>query len=229
MQKLETLTEELKKQFGDQLLSCEIAYDQVNIEINPDVISEVALILRDAAPFEFDMLIDVCGVDYLHYGKSEWATESTSAAGFSRAAERGDDQEQVVPWDKPRFAAVYHLLSISKNQRLCIHCFIESEPPMIDSVATIWNAANWFEREAFDLYGILFNGHPDLRRILTDYGFVGHPFRKDFPVSGHVEMRYDARQQRVVYEPVDIQPRVLVPKVIRSDNRYLSTEESSNG
>ena len=139
--------------------------------------------------------MDVCGVDYLDYGRE-------SATG---------------PRKGPRFAAVYHLLSLRHNRRLCLRAYLDDESPMIASVTGIWNSANWYEREAFDLFGIVFEGHPDLRRILTDYGFIGHPFRKDFPLIGHVEMRYDAEKQRVIYEPVSIEPRVLVPRVIREE------------
>ena len=127
--------------------------------------------------------------------------------------------------DKPRFAVVYHLLSTPKNHRLRLTVFVDEACLIVPSVHALWKCANWFEREAYDLYGILFDGHPDLRRILTDYGFIGHPFRKDFPISGHVEMRYDALLKKVIYEPVDIEPRILVPKVIRSDNRYLDLQE----
>ncbi|MFW2439518.1 MAG: NADH-quinone oxidoreductase subunit C, partial [Arenicellales bacterium] len=150
--------------------------------------------LHSGENFAFDTLIDVCGVDFLQYR-----------------------QEAGETWDKPRFAVVYHLLSTSRNQRLRLRVFVEESSPMVDSVIDIWKSADWFEREAFDLFGILFKGHPDLRRILTDYGFVGHPFRKDFPISGHVEMRYDEEKGRVVYQPVTIEPRVLVPRVIREE------------
>ena len=132
---------------------------------------------------------------------------------------------RIIPWDKPRFGVVYHLLSVAKNHRMRLKVYLGGEP-MLPSVMNVWASANWFEREAFDLFGIVFDGHPDLRRLLTDYGFVGHPFRKDFPLIGEVEMRYDAAQQRCIYEPVSITPRVLVPKVIRDDNRYSVSEET---
>jgi NADH-quinone oxidoreductase subunit C len=175
--------------------------------------------LRDAPELKFEMLMDLAGVDYLHYGRDDWQTESATRTGFSRA--------RVMPADKPdpaesgRFAVVYNLLSVTHNQRLrlIVKCPDTAEP-VVDSVVEIWASANWFEREAFDLFGILFRGHPDLRRILTDYGFIGHPFRKDFPLSGNVEVQYDPDRQRVVYQPVSIAPRVLVPKVIRHDHRY---------
>jgi len=182
---------------------------------------QAAQTLRDHKDFAFAQLTDVCGLDFAAYGKSEWETVEASASGFGRGVERG---VELAVDDPRRFAVVYHLLSLVHNRRLRVRVFAEvqanGEPPMVDSVVGIWPAANWFEREAFDLFGILFRGHPDLRRILTDYGFVGHPFRKDFPISGHVEMRYDPQLGRVVYEPVSIEPRVLVPKVIRTDSRY---------
>jgi NADH-quinone oxidoreductase subunit C len=165
------------------------------------------------------MLIDLCGVDFLYYGVDEWEKEETTKTGFSRGVLPFSEKKSI--WPKPRFAVVYHLLSLTHSHRVRLRSFpFEGDPPMIDSVMDIWNSANWYEREAFDLFGIIFKGHPDLRRILTDYGFIGHPFRKDFPVIGNVEMRYDAAQQRCIYEPVSIQPRTLVPKVIRKDTRY---------
>jgi NADH-quinone oxidoreductase subunit C len=170
----------------------------------------------------FEQLIDLCGIDYAAYGKSEWETIDASSTGFGRGVDRDIELEADDP---QRFAVVYHLLSVRYNRRLRLKVYAGGTQPMVDSVVSVWNVANWFEREAFDLFGILFRGHPDLRRILTDYGFVGHPFRKDFPLSGHVAMRYDPEQARVVYEPVDIEPRVLVPKVIRNDSRYLSDDD----
>lgn len=168
------------------------------------------------------MLMDVCGVDYLTYGQDEWVTEEASSEGFSRATKQGlilspPDQE----FDPRRFAVVYHLLSLSTNARVRLTVYTgPANPPVVPSVVTVWASADWFEREAFDLFGILFEGHPDLRRLLTDYGFIGHPFRKDFPLSGNLEVRYDPEQGRVVYQPVTIEPRTLVPRVIRDDNRY---------
>jgi len=188
--------------------------------------------LRDAPTLQFEMLIDVAGVDYSEFGCSEWATTGATAEGFSRGVEerRGqsnyldplevESDPEVAAHGLPRFAAVYQLLSITHNRRVMVRAFAEGNPPLLPSVVSVWPSANWYEREAFDLFGILFDGHPDLRRILTDYGFVGHPFRKDFPLIGHVEMRYDAKQQRVIYEPVSIEPRILVPKTIRHDHRY---------
>lgn len=214
---MSTLIDNLKKEFGDFDITERL--DEITMTVPAESIKTVCEKLRDDTKFKFDMLVDVCGVDYLHYGVSEWQTEETTFTGYSRAADRGH-QEKEIKWDKPRFAVVYHLLSIPLNQRLRIRAFLESEQLIIDSVIDIWAAANWFEREAFDLFGILFQGHPDLRRLLTDYGFIGHPFRKDFPLIGNVEMRYDAKLGRCVYEPVSIQPRTLVPKTIRVDARY---------
>ena len=216
---------------------------ELGYRVEPARLLEVCRALRDTPELKFEMLIDVCGVDYQAYGQDEWQTDTATATGFSRgrvrdphaaagdmdsdnigAGREGPDEEQVVAVGyRPaaRFAAVYHLLSITYNHRLRLKAFCpRDERPILDSVYGVWNAADWFEREAFDLYGILFKGHPDLRRILTDYGFIGHPFRKDFPLIGNVEVRYDPVKGRVVYEPVSIEPRTLVPKVIRDDNRY---------
>ncbi len=175
--------------------------------------------LRDAPQLKFEMLMDLAGVDHLVYGRDEWQTESATRSGFSRGRTARTDAPDLAA--AGRFAVVYNLLSISHNQRvrLTVRCPDTAEP-VIDSVVPVWSSANWFEREAFDLFGILFRGHPDLRRLLTDYGFIGHPFRKDFPLIGNVEVQYDVDKQRVVYQPVSITPRVLVPKVIRHDHRY---------
>jgi len=177
--------------------------------------------LRDGADFKFEQLVDLSGVDYLSYGSSEWLTQESTSSGFSRGVQRG-----VAPVVPPgaRFVVVYHLLSVSQNIRLRLRAHCENgDMPMIDSMVSVWASANWFEREVFDLFGVLFKGHPDLRRILTDYGFIGHPFRKDFPLIGNVEVRYDAEKGRVIYQPVSIEPRTLVPRVIRDDNRYDPT------
>jgi len=179
---------------------------------------EIAATLRDHDDLHFEQLIDVCGVDYAAYGCSEWETADASNTGFGRGVESDFQLEEVD--DPKRFAAVYHLMSIAHNRRMRVRVYAGAPQPMVDSVVQIWSSASWFEREAFDLFGILFNGHPDLRRILTDYGFVGHPFRKDFPLIGQVEMRYDPELGRVVYEAVSIEPRTLVPRVIRADSRY---------
>jgi len=192
--------------------------DELCYEVQPDKLKEVCLALRDTPELKFEVLVDVAGIDYLDYASTEWKTNSATASGFSRGVNRGGTR---APHDGARFAVAYHLLSVTHNQRLRLRSrCVDAEDPIIDSVVDIWPGANWFEREAFDLFGILFTGHPDLRRILTDYGFIGHPFRKDFPLIGNVEVRYDADKQRVVYEPVTIEPRTLVPKVIRNDNRY---------
>jgi NADH-quinone oxidoreductase subunit C len=159
------------------------------------------------------------------YGKTEWKTDEATGNGFSRAVMKQAD----APESHRRFAVVYHLLSLNLNHRIRVKTYLSDEPPMIDSVVDIWPAANWFEREAFDLFGILFHNHPDLRRLLTDYGFIGHPFRKDFPISGYVEVRYDPEQKRVIYQPVTIEPRVLVPKVIRDDHRYFIEQQEKGG
>lgn len=165
--------------------------------------------------------MDLCVVDYLEYGESDWETNSATESGFSRASQAPGSVNKSSTNIENRFAVVYHLLSTTLNQRIRVKAFVSEEDITISSAHSIWKGANWFEREAYDLYGVLFIGHPDLRRILTDYGFIGHPFRKDFPVSGHVEMRYDAKLQKVIYEPVDIEPRILEPKVVRNDSRYI--------
>jgi NADH-quinone oxidoreductase subunit C len=195
---------------------------ELTIEVDKDDLIEVATALRNESEFGFEMLVDVCGVDYLTYGVDEWTTDSATGTGFSRGVERLPViLDEADAFEPRRFAVVYHLLSLRHNIRLRLRAFTGTDnPPIIKSVVDIWNSANWFEREVFDLYGILFDGHPDLRRILTDYGFVGHPFRKDFPLIGDVEVSYDAEKGRVAYQPVSIEPRTLVPKVIRDDNRY---------
>src|SRR5262245_58365028 len=186
------------------------------IDVSPDDLLALCRELRDAPDLAFEQLIDLSGIDYLDYGRAEWTTRDATASGFSRGVERGPRME--APATENRFAVSYQLLSVSRNARLRVRCYCAAgEPPIVDSVSEVWPAANWYEREAFDLYGILFRGHPDLRRILTDYGFIGHPFRKDFPLSGYVEVRYDPSRGRVVQEPVSIEPRVTVPKVIRKE------------
>lgn len=223
------LRDTLNKRLGNLVTDFQVTAHQLTIEIDFQNIHEVCLALRDEVGLQFNQLIDICGVDYLHYGQAEWKTEKTTATGYSRGVDRGHREKDIM-MTTPRFAVVYHLLSYSLNQRIRVKAFCEGEQPHLDSVNDIWPAANWFEREAFDLYGILFDGHPDLRRILTDYGFVGHPFRKDFPLIGNVELRYDAEKGRCVYEPVSIQPRTLVPKTIRKDNRYVvNAKEPKHG
>ena len=190
--KLETLSQKLQDRYGDKLLSKKLALGELTVEVAAADYFSLMQSLRDEADFSFEELIDLCGVDYSTYGDGAWQGK--------------------------RFAAVVHLLSIAHNVRLRVRVFADSDEfPAVDSVTSLWTSANWFEREAFDLYGIAFVGHEDLRRILTDYGFIGHPFRKDFPISGHVEMRYDPDQGRVVYQPVTIEPRENTPRIVRED------------
>ena len=227
----------LRARFADAEVTVAMPRGEVGLTTAGDWL-EVCTALRDE--FGFESLVDLCGVDYLGYGSDEWDTEASSE-GFSRGVEgRGpgrfrfgetpsqqlDDPDGIgaIPVPQRRFAAVAQLLSVQHNRRLRITCFAPSdELPVVSSLTGVWPVANWFEREAFDLFGIVFQGHPDLRRILTDYGFVGHPFRKDFPLIGNVEVRYDAEKRRVVYEPVtSVEPRVNVPRVVRDDARYLT-------
>lgn len=220
------LLDQLLEHFGDRIESHAIQKGQIMIEVNEADLREFCFTLRDAPEFHFDMMMDLSGIDYQEYGRDEWKTDKATLSGFSRGVMIRPHTEPVQLKPKTRFAVAYQLLSIKHNHRLRVKVFIkQDDPPMLDSVVDVWNSANWYEREAFDLYGILFRNHPDLRRILTDYGFIGHPFRKDFPLIGNVEMRYDATVERCVYEPVSIIPRTLVPKVIREDHRYLITEE----
>ncbi|OGT18706.1 MAG: NADH-quinone oxidoreductase subunit C [Gammaproteobacteria bacterium RBG_16_57_12] len=211
--KTQALVAALTQRFGSSLLSCEDKFGEVTITVSSKHLHDICLSLRDEREFAFEQLIDLCGVDYLDYGVAEWQTVDATTTGFSR----GREKIPANGHQGDRFAVVYHLLSISNNQRLRVRAYAAGDPPKVDSVTRIWNCANWYEREAFDLFGILFEGHQDLRRLLTDYGFIGHPFRKDFPLIGNVEMRYDAGKKRVVYEPVTIEPRVLVPRVIRDE------------
>lgn len=232
---LDTLINEC---MDDKLTRLPSSAGQLTYQVAPDDLIACAQKLRDEPDLGFEILIDVCGVDYLGYGCDEWHTDEASGTGFSRGVER----DSQVPTERlgsmeaqyqapQRFAVVYHLLSVSHNRRLRLKVFCENdERPMVASVTPVWASADWYEREAFDLYGILFRGHPDLRRLLTDYGFIGHPFRKDFPLVGNVEMRFDPEQGRVVYEPVQIEPRTLVPKVIRDDARYdTGLKDSGDG
>jgi NADH-quinone oxidoreductase subunit C len=189
----DTLAAALQTAFDPPLTSVTVALGEVTVVVAADRLPGVMRALRDRPEFRFESLIDACGVDYSTYGDGAW--------------------------DGARFAAIYHLLSLSHNHRLRVRAFAAADDfPILPSVVDVWPAANWFEREAFDLFGIVFDGHPDLRRLLTDYGFVGHPFRKDFPLSGHVEMRYDPEQKRVIYQPVTIEPREITPRVIREEN-----------
>jgi NADH-quinone oxidoreductase subunit C len=216
-EKMTALASKVEAALSGKLIRVASLPDELCYEIEPSDIKESLRTLRDDAALKFEILIDLAGVDYLDYAATEWKTFSATGSGFSR----GVSHAPRKPHEGARFAVAYHLLSVTHNQRLRIRARCEdAEDPIIDSVVDIWAGANWFEREAFDLFGILFTGHPDLRRILTDYGFIGHPFRKDFPLIGNVEVRYDVEKKRVVYEPVTIEPRTLVPRVIRNDNRY---------
>ena len=218
----ETLASKIDARFAEQMRRVPSSCGELTYEVDKDNLIEIATALRNEADFGFEMLMDVCGVDYLNYGSDEWKTNDATDSGFSRGVERDPViLDEADEFDPRRFAVVYHLLSLHHNFRLRLRVFTgTSNPPIIKSVVDIWNGANWFEREVFDLFGVLFEGHPDLRRILTDYGFIGHPFRKDFPLIGNVEVNYDAAEGRVVYKPVSIEPRTLVPRVIRDDNRY---------
>lgn len=187
------LRNSLASLLGDRLAGMDEKLGELTVVVKADAMLGVLELLRDAKELRFQQMIDLCGVDYSTYGDGAW--------------------------EGKRFAAVYHLLSVTHNVRLRVRIFAENDDfPVLESVVGIWPCANWFEREAFDLYGIVFTGHPDLRRILTDYGFAGNPFRKDFPLSGHVEMRYDPEQQRVVYQPVTVEPREVTPRIVREEN-----------
>ena len=220
--RIETLAARIGERFGEQMTRVKSICGELTYELNKDDLIGIATALRDESDFGFEMLMDVCGVDYLGFGSVEWTTQSATGSGFSRGVEREpvilDEADEFLP---KRFAVVYHLLSLQHNTRLRLRIFTGVDnPPVVKSVVDVWSSANWFEREAFDLYGILFDGHPDLRRILTDYGFIGHPFRKDFPLIGNVEVKYDVDKGRVAYQPVSIEARTLVPRVIRDDDRY---------
>ncbi len=214
------LQDYLGKYLGKEIKIIPGVPGQLTIEIPAEKIRATALVLRDEKDLDFAMLIDLCGVDYLHYGVAQWDTTTTTTEGFSRAVT--EPKFDATNASNPRFAVVYNLLSLTHNWRLRLRVFLEASQLSIDSVVAVWPAANWFEREAFDLFGIQFKGHPDLRRILTDYCFIGHPLRKDFPLVGHNEMRYDATLGSCVYEKNLVKERVVVPKVIRDDNRYRS-------
>jgi len=188
----ETLLERVQEALGEKVIKGAVALDEATIEVSPEDWLEISLSLRDVAGLAFDSMIDLCGVDYSAYKDGAW--------------------------EGKRFAVVMHLLSIKRNHRLRVRTYCSDDDlPILASLVDVWPAVNWFEREAFDLYGIIFDGHPDLRRILTDYGFIGHPFRKDFPISGHVEMRYDPELKRVVYQPVSIEAREITPRIVRED------------
>jgi NADH-quinone oxidoreductase subunit C len=215
---IDELAARIERALGGRARRYACPADEVAIEVAPGDLLEVARTLRDDPELRFEMLMDLAGVDYLDFGRAEWRTVAATASGFSRGVNRA--APHTLAGNK-RFAVVSQLLSITHNRRLRVRVWCdEIEDPVIDSLTGIWASADWFEREAFDLFGILFKGHPDLRRILTDYGFIGHPFRKDFPLIGNVEVHYDPQLKRVVYAPVSIEPRTLVPRVIRHDNRY---------
>jgi NADH-quinone oxidoreductase subunit C len=221
----EALAASIQKRLGASVNECRVYAGQVTVEVDAGDLRSMCTALRDEEEFAFHQLVDLCGVDYLDYGRVDWQTSETATSdGFSRGVERREDRQEDS--DSSRYVVVYHLLSHSHNQRLRLKTQAPGNPPCVDSVVDIWSSANWFEREAFDLYGILFDGHPDLRRILTDYGFIGYPFRKDFPLIGDVEVRYDPEKKRVVYEPVSIEPRTLVPRVIRHDQGYADENSS---
>jgi NADH-quinone oxidoreductase subunit C len=248
--RLENLVAQLGAVLGDKPLRVTTSLGEVTIVMASSDMPAAAMTLRDAPELRFEQLIDLCGVDYGSYGKATWEGEpveveadaptggTAPAAGAAPGidgtlSERAHFAAQAAQDESPlmghRFAVVYHLLSVTHNWRLRLRVFaVDDEFPIVPSVIDVWPAANWFEREAFDLYGIIFTGHPDLRRILTDYGFVGHPFRKDFPLSGNVEMRYDPDQQRVIYQPVTIEPRQNVPRIVREEN-YADTEGFRKG
>lgn len=224
------LEQHLKEKLNGVLSSIIIDCSQITIETTPACSHALLKELKNDKFFQFDTLIDVCGVDYLEYGIFDWETDKATSTGFSRGVEKGieiSSDAMRASGKNYRFAVVYHLLSTTLNQRIRVRVILENDSLILDSVTDIWAAANWFERETYDMFGILFKGHTDLRRILTDYGFNGHPFRKDFPVSGYVEVRYDAKAQRVLYEPVDIQPRTLVPKVGRKAHKEEATSHGN--
>lgn len=217
MSRIDSLAATIEARFGARVRRLDSIAGELTYEVAASQLVDVCRVLREPGGFGFEQLVDLSAIDYSHYGQAEWKTHGATSSGFSRGVNRLGAAGGPGGAGR-RFAVAYHLLSVSSNLRLRLRCYcIGDEPPMLPSVVDVWNGANWFEREAFDLFGILFRGHPDLRRILTDYGFVGHPFRKDFPLIGQVEMRYDPEKQRVVYQPVSIEPRVLVPRVIREE------------
>ena len=224
-------TELYTSHFGDRVIDSVLKNGIATLEVRPENWLEVCRQLRDEPEFSFEQLTDLCGVDHLGYGDAEWETSAATTEGFSRGVEGLGPgrfswaQRKESSRVEQRFAVVVHLMSFRHNRRLRLRCFATDEGmPLIPSLVDVWSSANWYEREAFDLFGIVFEGHPDLRRILTDYGFTGHPFRKDFPLIGNVAVRYDPERKRVVYEPVEIEPRVLVPRVLREDARYKTDD-----
>lgn len=215
------LQQNLQKIFP-QHLEIDAHQDMLEITVSRAQLLDVCQILMFEKTLLFNQLMDLCAVDYLHYGKGEWVTEVATETGYSRAKRTMTD---ACPLPQ-RYAIIYHFLSLTHNWRLRVRVWLDEAHLSIPSVCALWPNANWYEREAFDLFGVFFDNHPDLRRILTDYGFVGHPFRKDFPLVGHVEMRYDATAGKCVYEPVDIKNRVVVPKVVRHQPHITPSEDN---
>jgi len=225
------LVKRVRETLGEKLGQIKQVRKQLVAEIAPADWVESCRLLRDTDGLEFDTMIDLCGVDFLGYGDDEWETAEATGSGYSRGVDdlgpgRFDWESRPEAEDIPnRFAVVVQLLSTRNNFRVRLRCHPEqADFPTLSSIVDVWNSANWYEREAFDLFGIVFEGHPDLRRIATDYGFIGHPFRKDFPLIGNVSVRFDEDKGRVIYEPTEIEPRVLVPRVIRRDSRYVGDE-----
>jgi len=246
--RIAALAESVKAALGEQALDIVEALGEVTLIVTAANLLDVMGALRDRPELRFEQLIDLCGVDYGAYGEIAWSgTPVSEGGGGAPLAGAAPDTDAIPPSGElppfpattsaqpearpgsARFAVVYHLLSLTHNCRLRVRVFASDDDfPVVDSVISVWPAANWFEREAFDLYGIVFTGHPDLRRILTDYGFIGHPFRKDFPLSGNVEMRYDPDQQRVIYQPVTIEPRENTPRIVRAEH-YADSEGFRKG
>jgi NADH-quinone oxidoreductase subunit C len=233
----EQLVGRLRARFGDRIDNVDVPHGQATVEVTPAHLVEVCTALRDEPDFNFAQLTDLCGVDFLGFGEGEIpGSDTATSEGFGRGVE-GTTAPGRFGWgNRPRhpqflrrFASVVHLLSFEHNVRLRVRCFASEDAlPVLPTLTGVWPGANWYEREAFDLYGIVYEGHPDLRRILTDYGFVGHPFRKDFPLIGNVEVRYDPEAKRVVYEPVtSVTPRVTVARVVREDSRWRSARDEA--
>jgi len=208
------LVNSLYKRFSEETVHCGVFADDVTLEIPAEYLLTVCRALRDEPTFGFGQLIDLCGVDYMQYGMAAWDTKVGSGS-FSRGFVPNKSAKKTNRKIKERFAVIYHLLSHSNNQRLRLRTYAQGDPPSVDSVIGIWKSADWFEREAFDLFGILFQGHPDLRRILTDYGFSGYPMRKNFSLTGMTEMHYDPEKKRVVYKRGSTSQRTVIPRVIR--------------
>jgi NADH-quinone oxidoreductase subunit C len=224
-EKNKVLLEAINETLGTETQQIVEKYGELTLEINRDEILSVMRVLKEADQFLFTQLTDISVVDYLTYGQADWQTNKASSQGFSRAVNQSATMETSA--SERRFAVVYQLLSVTYNVRLRVKVYLESDLPRLKTVSEIWPVADWYERESFDLFGILFEDHPDLRRLLTDYGFIGHPFRKDFPLEGYVEVRYDPEKGRVVNEPVSIEPRTLVPRVIRQDDWVHSSKPLS--